>query len=91
MTYKKENRTQGIADDCLKLIFIQSKVQTWYKNYSTDRITQILQIPRVKYSLAVTPLEAMCRWTKDFFDDEWSLPRGGQLEHVVGLLDMSQY
>jgi hypothetical protein len=39
--------------------------------------------------LAVAPLEAICRWTDNFDDDEGSLPRGGQLLHDVGLLNVS--
>jgi hypothetical protein len=50
---------------------------------------QMLHIPGVRNSLAVTPLEAICRWTDNFCDDEGSLHRGKQLVHAVGLLDAS--
>jgi hypothetical protein len=50
----------------------------------------MLNVPRVGYSLPVTPLESICRWANDFCDDERSLPRGRDLVHAVGLLDASE-
>jgi hypothetical protein len=47
----------------------------------------MVHVPRVWHSLPVTPLEAICRWTDDFSDDERSFPRGRELMHDVGLLD----
>jgi hypothetical protein len=47
----------------------------------------MLHVPRVGYSLPVTPLESICRWADDFCDDERSLPRVRELVHAVGLLD----
>jgi hypothetical protein len=46
----------------------------------------MLHVPWVGYALAVTPLQVICRRVDDFYDDEGSFPRGGQLVHVVGLL-----
>jgi hypothetical protein len=48
--------------------------------------SEVLHVPWVGYALAVTPLQAICRRVDDFYDDEGSFPRGGQLVHVVGLL-----
>jgi hypothetical protein len=48
---------------------------------------EMLHVPWVGDSLAIAPLEAICRWTDNFCDDERPLPRGRQLVHVVGLLD----
>jgi hypothetical protein len=47
----------------------------------------VLHVPRVWYSLSVTPLEAICGWADDFGDDEWSFPGGREFMHVIGLLD----
>jgi hypothetical protein len=33
-------------------------------------------------------LEAICGWADDFSDDEGSFPRGRELMHVFGLLDV---
>jgi hypothetical protein len=35
-------------------------------------------------------LEAICGWADDFSDDEGSFPRGRELMHVVGLLDVPE-
>jgi hypothetical protein len=50
----------------------------------------MLHIPGVGYSLPVAPLESICRWADNFRDDEGSLPRGRELVHAVGLLDVSK-
>jgi hypothetical protein len=50
----------------------------------------VLHVPRVWYSLSVTPLKATSGWADHFIDDERSLPRGRELVHVVGLLDSSK-
>jgi hypothetical protein len=47
----------------------------------------MLHVPRVWYSLSVTPLKAISGWADDFSDDERSLPRGRELVHAVSLLD----
>jgi hypothetical protein len=47
----------------------------------------VLHVPRVWYSLSVGPLEAINGWADNFDDDEGSFPRGGELVHVIGLLD----
>jgi hypothetical protein len=50
----------------------------------------MLHIPRVGYSLPVTPLKSIC-WRADYFcDDEGPLPRGRELVHAVSLLDASK-
>jgi hypothetical protein len=50
----------------------------------------VLHVPRVWYSLSVTPLKAISGWADNFGDDEGSLPRGGELMHAIGLLDASK-
>jgi hypothetical protein len=50
----------------------------------------MLHVPRVWYSLTITPLEAICGWANDFGDDEGSFPRGRELVHAIGLLDASE-
>jgi hypothetical protein len=50
----------------------------------------MLHVPGVGYSLPVTPLEPIRRWTDNFCDDERSLPRGREFVHDVGLLDASK-
>jgi hypothetical protein len=47
----------------------------------------MLHVPRVWYSLPVTPLEAICRWANDFSDNEGSFLGGRELVHAVDLLD----
>jgi hypothetical protein len=47
----------------------------------------VLHVPRVWYSLSVTPLEAISGWADNVSDDEGSLPRGRELVHAIGLLD----
>jgi hypothetical protein len=50
----------------------------------------MLHVPWVGYSLPVAPLKSICRWADNFRDDEGSLPRGGELVHVVDLLNASK-
>jgi hypothetical protein len=50
----------------------------------------MLHVPGVGYSLPVAPLESICRQADDFRDDKGSLPRGRELVHAVGLLDVSK-
>jgi hypothetical protein len=50
----------------------------------------MLHVPRVGYSLPVTPLKSICRWADYFRDDEGSLPRGREHVHAVSLLDASK-
>jgi hypothetical protein len=50
----------------------------------------MLHVPRVGYSLPVTPLKSICRRADYFRDDEGSLPRGRELVHAVSLLDASK-
>jgi hypothetical protein len=50
----------------------------------------MLHVPRVGYSLTVTPLKSICRRADYFRDDEGSLPRGKELVHAVSLLDASK-
>jgi hypothetical protein len=50
----------------------------------------MLHVPRVWYSLFVTPLKAISGWVDNFSDDERSLPRGRELVHAVGLLGASK-
>jgi hypothetical protein len=50
----------------------------------------MLHVPRVGYSLPVTPLESICRRADYFRDDEGSLPGDRELVHAVGLLDASE-
>jgi hypothetical protein len=50
----------------------------------------MLHVPRVGYSLPVTPLKPICRQSDYFRDDEGSLPRGRELVHAVSLLDESK-
>jgi hypothetical protein len=50
----------------------------------------MLHVPGVGYSLPVAPLDSICRWADNFRDDEGSLPRGRELVHAVGLLDVSE-
>jgi hypothetical protein len=47
----------------------------------------MLHVPRVWYSLPVTPLEVICRWANDFGDNEGSFLGGKELVHAVDLLD----
>jgi hypothetical protein len=51
----------------------------------------MLHIPRVGYSLTVTPLKPICRWADYFSDDEGSLPRDKELVHAISLLDASKH
>jgi hypothetical protein len=48
----------------------------------------MLHVPRVWHALPITPLEAICGRVDDFNDDEGSFPRGWELVHAVGLLDV---
>jgi hypothetical protein len=50
----------------------------------------MLHVPRVGYSLPVTPLKTIGRWANYFRDDEGSLPWGRELVHAVSLLDVSE-
>jgi hypothetical protein len=50
----------------------------------------MLHVPRVGYSLPVTPMKSICRRADYFRDDEGSLPRGRELVHAVSLLDASK-
>jgi hypothetical protein len=50
----------------------------------------MLHVPGVGYSLPVAPLEPIRRWADNFCDDERPLPRGRELVHAVGLLDVSK-
>jgi hypothetical protein len=48
----------------------------------------MLRVPRVGYSLPVTPLKSICRRADYFCDDEGSLPWGRELVHTDSLLDV---
>jgi hypothetical protein len=48
----------------------------------------MLHIPRVWFSLPVTPLEVICGWADEFGDDEGSFLGGRDLVHAVGFLDV---
>jgi hypothetical protein len=50
----------------------------------------MLHVPRVRYSLPVTPLKSIGRRADYFCDDEGSLPWGRELVHAVSLLDVSK-
>jgi hypothetical protein len=50
----------------------------------------MLHVPRVGYSLPVTPLKSIGQWADYFRDDEGSLPRGRELVHAAILLDASK-
>jgi hypothetical protein len=50
----------------------------------------MLHVPRVGYSLLVTPLKSIGRRANYFRDDEGSLPWGRELVHAVSLLDASE-
>jgi hypothetical protein len=50
----------------------------------------MLHVPRVGYSLPVTPLKSICRRADYFRDNEGSLPRSRELVHAVSLLDASK-
>jgi hypothetical protein len=50
----------------------------------------MLHVPRVGYSLPVTPLKAIGRRANYFHDNEGSLPWGRELVHAVSLLDASE-
>jgi hypothetical protein len=50
----------------------------------------MLHVPRVGYSLPVTPLESIGRRADYFCDDEGSLPWGRELVHAVSLLNASE-
>jgi hypothetical protein len=50
----------------------------------------MLHVPRVGYSLPITPLKSICRRADYFHDDEGSLPWGRELVHAVNLLDASK-
>jgi hypothetical protein len=50
----------------------------------------MLHVPRVGYSLPVTPLKSIGRRADYFRDDEGSLPWGRELVHAVSLLDASE-
>jgi hypothetical protein len=50
----------------------------------------MLHVPRVGYSLPVTPLKLIGRRADYFRDDEGSLPRGRELMHAISLLDASK-
>jgi hypothetical protein len=49
----------------------------------------MLDIPDVRNALAVGPLEAVGRWADDFHHDEGTFPRGRELVHSLGALDMT--
>jgi hypothetical protein len=51
----------------------------------------MFDIPRVGYSLPVTPLKPIGRRANYFHDVEGSLPWGRELVHAVSLLDASEY
>jgi hypothetical protein len=48
---------------------------------------EVLHVPWVGDPLAVAPLETICRWADDFYDDKRSFPWGRQLVHSIDLLD----
>jgi hypothetical protein len=48
----------------------------------------MLHVPGVRHSLPISPLETIRGGADDFDDDEGSLPRGGELVHAIGFLDM---
>jgi hypothetical protein len=50
----------------------------------------MFHVPRVGYTLPVTPLEPIGRRANYFRDDEGSLPWGRELVHAVSLLDASE-
>jgi hypothetical protein len=50
----------------------------------------MFHVPRVGYSLPVTPLKSIGRRVHYFCDDEGSLPRGRELVHAISLLDASK-
>jgi hypothetical protein len=50
----------------------------------------MLDVPDVGNALAVSPLEAVGRQTVDFHHDEGTFPRGGELLHSLGVLDVMQ-
>jgi hypothetical protein len=50
---------------------------------------QVLDIPDVRNTLAVGPLEAVGRQADDFHYDEGTFPRGRKLVHSLGALDMT--
>jgi hypothetical protein len=50
----------------------------------------MLHVPRVGYSLPITPLKPIGRQANYFRDDEGYLPWGRELVHAVSLLDASK-
>jgi hypothetical protein len=51
---------------------------------------QVLDIPDVRNAMAVSPLEAIGRWADNFYHDEGTFPRSGELVHSLGGLDATQ-
>jgi hypothetical protein len=50
----------------------------------------MFHVPRVEYSLPVTPLKPIGRRVNYFCDDEGSLPWGRELVHSISFLDASE-
>jgi hypothetical protein len=50
----------------------------------------VLDIPDVRNTLTVGPLEAVGRRADDFHHDEGTFPRGGEPVHSLGGLDATQ-
>jgi hypothetical protein len=60
----------------------------WYKS-SKNRSDVVFDVPDVRNTLAVGPLEAVGRWVDHFHYDKGTFPRGGGLVHSLGALDMT--
>jgi hypothetical protein len=47
----------------------------------------MFDVPDVRNTMAVGPLEAVGRWADDFYHDEGTFPRDRELVHSLGALD----